>query len=58
MSEANRFAQVLAQAALERARRRALREARETAERAKTRDWAAGLRKVDTRGEAERGRNE
>ena len=49
MSEGNRFAHVLAQAALERARRRALREAQETAERAKTREWAAVLRKTETR---------
>lgn len=56
MSEENRFAQVLAQAALERARRRALREAQETAERARTRQWAAVLRKTETREQAERGR--
>ena len=49
MSEANRFVQVLALAALERARRQALREAREKAERAKTERWMVTVRDGDRR---------
>ena len=49
MSEANRFVQVLALAALERARRQALREAHEKIVRAKTQRWMVTVRDGDRR---------
>jgi hypothetical protein len=49
VSEANRFVQVLALAALERARRQALREAQEKIVRAKTRRWMVTVRDGDRR---------
>jgi hypothetical protein len=49
VSEANRFVQVLALAALERARRQALREAQEKIVRAKTQRWIVTVRDGDRR---------
>jgi hypothetical protein len=49
MSAGNRFVQVLALAALERARRQALREAQEKAARAKTQQWMITVRDGDWR---------
>jgi len=49
MSDTNRFAQVLALAALERARRQALREAQEKVVRAKTQQWMVTVRAGDRR---------
>ena len=49
VSEANRFVQVLALAALERARRQALREAQEKVMRANTRQWMVTVRDGDRR---------
>jgi len=49
MSEANRFVQVLVLAALERARRQALREAQEKVVRAKTQRWMVTVRDGDRR---------
>jgi len=54
MSEANRFVQVLALAALERARRQALREAQEKVVRAKTQQWMVTVRGGDRRAGAGR----
>jgi len=49
MSDTNRFVQVLALAALERARRQALREAQEKIARANTQRWMATVRDGDRR---------
>jgi len=58
MSEANRFVQVLALAALERARRQALREAQEKVVRVNTQRWMVTVRDGDRRAGTGRGGDE